>query len=66
MTQNLMAKPKLDNLVTVRGRIINTKTGQPLDPSIEVQMKVNKIISANFEYKAADATYVLKLLSGAD
>ena len=66
MTQNVMAKPKLDNLVTVRGRIINTKTGQPLDPSIEVQMKVNKIISANFEYKAADATYVLKLLPGAD
>jgi len=66
LSQNVPAKPKLDNLVTLRGRMINTKTGQPLDPSITAKMRVNKQISDAFVYNPADATYTLKLLPGAD
>ena len=66
ITQNVPAKPKLDNLVTLTGRMINTKTGQPLDPSITAKMKVNKQLSDGFVYNPETATYTLKLLPGAD
>jgi len=66
LTQNVPAKPKLDNLVTLKGRLIDTKTGQPLDPSIEAKMKVNKVISESFVYNPKDATYTLKLVPGTD
>lgn len=66
VSQNVLAQPKLDNLVTLRGRFINTKTGQPLEPTVEAKMKVNKILSEAFIYNPKDATYTLKLLPGAD
>ena len=66
ISQNVPAKPKLDNLVTLRGRMINTKTGQPLEAGIIAKMRVNKQISDAFVYNPADATYSLKLLPGAD
>ena len=66
LTQNVPAKPKLDNLVTLKGRLIDTKTGKPLDPSIEAKMKVNKVLSDGFVYNPKDATYTLKLVPGTD
>ena len=66
LTQNVPAKPKLDNLVTLKGRLIDTKTGQPLDPSVEAKMKVNKVLSDGFVYNPKDATYTLKLVPGTD
>lgn len=66
LTQNVPAKPKLDNLVTLKGRFIDTKTGQPLEPTIEAKMKVNKMLSDGFIYNPKDATYTLKLVPGTD
>lgn len=64
--QDLYARPIISNMVTLTGRIINTKTGSPLEPGHEVQMKVNHSISQDFSYKDANATYKLQLPPGYD
>lgn len=64
--KDLFARPKNANMVTLTGRILNTKTGQPLEPGHEVKMRVNRVISSEFEYKDKTANYKLLLPAGHD
>lgn len=60
------AKPQNANMVTLTGKVINTKTGSPLEPGIPVRMRVNKVFSDNFKYNDKTAEYTLMLPAGAD
>ncbi len=64
VTFDVFAKPENANMVTLGGKIINTKTGQPLEKGIAVQMKVNKQINDGFQYSKNGGSYRLTLSAG--
>lgn len=66
LKMDLFAKPMNANMVTLYGKIINTKTGQPLTPGVPVKMRVNRKESLHFQYNDKNASYRLMLPAGAD
>lgn len=58
------AERKDANMATLRGKIINLKTGKPLDRTIPVKLKVNGVESRGFRYDSTTASYTLKLPVG--
>ncbi len=62
--QNLFAEREDANMVTLSGKIINTKTGKQLEEGFEVKMRVNGVESPAFAYKTDDASYNLRLPVG--
>lgn len=64
LKQNLFAEREDANMVTLNGKIINTKTGKQLEEGYEVKMRVNGVESPRFTYITQDATYTLKLPVG--
>lgn len=52
------------NMATLHGKIINLKTGQPLDRMIPAKLKVNGTETPGFNYDSTTANYTLKLLVG--
>jgi outer membrane protein OmpA-like peptidoglycan-associated protein len=51
-------------MVTLNGKLINTKTGKQLEAGYEVKMRVNGVESPAFKYVTEDATYTLRLPVG--
>lgn len=66
LTADLYAQPLNANMVTLYGKVINTKTGKPLEPVQIVKMKVNRREALNFQYNDKNASYRLMLPVGAD
>lgn len=66
LTTDLYAQPLNANMVTLYGKVINTKTGKPLDPGQIVRMRVNRREALNFQYNDKNASYRLMLPVGAD
>lgn len=66
LEQNVYASPLNPNMVTLYGKVINTKTGKPLEPGIVVTMRVNRHESNNFQYNDKNASYRLMLPAGSD
>lgn len=66
LTTDLYAQPLNANMVTLYGKVINTKTGAPLEPGQIVKMKVNKREALNFQYNDKNASYRLMLPAGTD
>ena len=66
LEQNVYASPLNPNMVTLYGKIINTKTGKPLEPGTMVTMRVNRKESNTFEYNDKNAAYRLMLAAGYD
>ncbi|HPI71750.1 MAG TPA: hypothetical protein PLF99_10495, partial [Tenuifilaceae bacterium] len=64
LKQNLFAEREDANMVTLSGKIINTKTGKQLEEGYEVKMRVNKIETPAFIYDSKNASYTLKLPVG--
>ncbi len=64
ITQNVFAELMDVNMVTLQGRIINTKTGMQLEEGYDVRMLVNGIESSAFEYDTEKAGYMLRLPVG--
>jgi outer membrane protein OmpA-like peptidoglycan-associated protein len=64
LNQNIFAEREDANMVTLNGKIINTKTGKQLEEGFEVKMRVNNVESRGFVYDEKDATYTLKLPIG--
>jgi len=63
---NAFARLLNANMVTLKGTVINTKTGKPLEPGIDVKMRVNRVISDLFRYDNKTANYTMMLPAGAD
>ena len=63
---NAFARLLNANMVTLKGTVINTKTGKPLDPGIDVKMRVNRVISDFFRYDNKMANYTIILPAEAD
>jgi len=61
----VFAERKDANMAILSGKIINLKTGQPLDSNIPVKLKVNGTETRGFKYDSTKATYTLKLPVGA-
>jgi outer membrane protein OmpA-like peptidoglycan-associated protein len=51
-------------MVTLSGKIINTKTGKQLEEGYEVKFRVNGVESPAFVYDATTASYTLRLPVG--
>lgn len=66
LTADLYAQPLNANMVTLYGKIINTKTGKPLEPGQIVKMRVNRRDALNFQYNDKNASYRLMLPVGTD
>lgn len=64
LNQNIFAEREDANMVTLSGKIINTKTGKQLEEGYEVKMRVNSVESRGFTYDKKNATYSLKLPIG--
>jgi outer membrane protein OmpA-like peptidoglycan-associated protein len=64
LKQNLFAEREDANMVTLNGKLINTKTGKQLEAGYEVKMRVNGVESPAFKYVTEDATYTLRLPVG--
>lgn len=64
LKQNIFAEREDANMVTLNGKIINTKTGKQLEEGYEVKMRVNGVESRAFSYNTQDATYTLRLPVG--
>ena len=64
LNQNVFAEREDANMVTLSGKIINTKTGKQLEKGYDVKMRVNSVESRAFVYNEEDATYTLKLPIG--
>lgn len=64
LTQNVFAEREDVNVVTLNGKIINTKTGKQLDEGFDVAMRVNGVESQAFSYDHKNASYTLKLPIG--
>lgn len=62
--QNVFAEREDANMVTMKGKIINTKTGKQLEEGYDVGMRVNGVESKAFKYDESNATYTLKLPVG--
>lgn len=64
LNQNVFAEREDANVVTLNGKIINTKTGKQLEEGYEVKMRVNGVESGAFSYEEKSASYTLKLPIG--
>ena len=64
INQNIFAEPEDANMVSLSGKIINTKTGKQLEEGYEVKMRVNGVETPAFAYDTKNATYTLKLPVG--
>jgi outer membrane protein OmpA-like peptidoglycan-associated protein len=64
INQNIFAEREDANMVTLNGKVINTKTGKQLEEGIEVRMRVNGIESPAFVYDVKTAAFTLKLPVG--
>ncbi|MDY0348631.1 MAG: OmpA family protein [Tenuifilaceae bacterium] len=62
--QNLFAERADANMVTLNGKVINTKTGKMLEEGYHVTMRVNGVETPAFVYDSKNATYTLKLPVG--
>ncbi len=63
---DVFAKPLNANMVTLKGRIINTETGMPLKPGIPAKMRVNRVLTEAFKYNTKNATYKMMLPAGVE
>lgn len=66
VSADLYAQPLNANMVTLYGKVINTKTGKPLEPGQVVKMRVNRKEALNFQYNDKNASYRLMLPVGSD
>ncbi len=64
LTQNILAERKDFNMVTLSGRVINTKTGMRLEQGYDVRMMINGVLLPDFAFNETDASYTLKLPAG--
>ncbi len=64
LKQNIFAEREDANMVSLSGKIINTKTGKQLDEGFEVKMRVNGVETPAFMYDSKNASYTLKLPIG--
>jgi len=64
LKQNLFAEREDANMVSLNGKIINTKTGKQLEEGYEVKMRVNGVETPGFNYDSKNASYTLKLPVG--
>lgn len=64
LKQNLFAEREDANMVSLSGKIINTKTGKQLEEGYEVKMRVNGVETPGFNYDSKNASYTLKLPVG--
>jgi outer membrane protein OmpA-like peptidoglycan-associated protein len=64
INQNIFAEREDANMITLSGKVIDTKTGKQLEEGIEVKMRVNGIESPAFIYDVKTAGYTLKLPVG--
>lgn len=62
--QNLYAERLDANMVTLSGKIINTKTGKQLEAGYHVKFRVNGVETPAFVYDEANASYTLRLPIG--
>lgn len=62
---NIYGENKFANMATLTGKIINMKTGLPLEPGIKANLKVNGTELEHFKYDSLTATYEVKLTVGA-
>lgn len=62
--QNVFAEREDANMVTLNGKLINTKTGKQLEEGYVATMRVNGVESPAFVYNDKDASYTLKLPVG--
>lgn len=62
---NIYGENKFANMATLSGKIINMKTGLPLEPGIKANLKVNGTELEHFKYDSTTATYEVKLTVGA-
>ena len=64
INQNIFAEREDANMVTLNGKIINTKTGKQLEEGYVATMRVNGVESPAFTYDSKEASYTLKLPVG--
>ncbi len=64
VNQDIFAEREDANMVSLSGKIINTKTGKQLEEGFDVKMRVNNVESRAFTYDEKNATYALKLPIG--
>jgi outer membrane protein OmpA-like peptidoglycan-associated protein len=64
LKQNIFAEREDANMVSLSGKIINTKTGKQLEEGFEVKMRVNGVETPGFIYDSKNASYTLKLPVG--
>jgi len=64
VNQNVFAEREDANMVTLSGKIINTKTGKQLEEGYVATMRVNGVESPAFIYNSEEASYTLKLPVG--
>ena len=64
MSQNLFAERADVNMITLTGKVINTKTGKVLEAGYDVKMRVNGVETPAFVYDNSSASYSLKLPVG--
>jgi flagellar motor protein MotB len=62
--QNVFAEREDANMVTLSGKLINTKTGKQLEEGYVAAMRVNGVESPSFIYNEKEASYTLKLPVG--
>ncbi len=60
----VFAERKDANMAVLSGKIINLKTGQPVEREIPVKLKVNGVETKGFQYDSTTANYTLKLPVG--
>lgn len=58
------AERKDANMAILSGKVINLKTGQPLEKEVPVKLKVNGTETRGFIYDSTSASYTLKLPVG--
>ncbi len=61
---NVFGEFKDANMAILNGKVINTKTGKPLEQGIPVKMKINGVVSPAFKYDSINLEYTLKLPVG--
>jgi outer membrane protein OmpA-like peptidoglycan-associated protein len=64
VNQNIFAERLDVNMVTLTGRMINTKTGRQLEEGYDVRMMVNGVPLPSFDFNPVNALYTLKLPAG--
>lgn len=64
INHDVYAERKDANMATLYGKVINLKTGQPVESSIPVKLKVNGVETRAFIYDSTTAAYTLKLPVG--